>query len=123
MISRGSFHAVKNWSVKLLVLRGYEPVLPVTDSWLSRSIPLHLIGLKGDYEALCVKIRIARGSVSEPYVESYCRFDICQFRSLLLAAPGNVFLRCEIWVVSTNNAIHCNEVLADSIREVAAFVR
>jgi hypothetical protein len=98
-------------------------VLPVTDSWLSRFIPLHLIGMKGDYEALCVKIRIARGSVSIPYVESYCRYDICQFRSLLLAAPGNVFLRCEIWVVSPNNAIHCYEVLADTIREVAAFVR
>lgn len=122
MISRGSFHAVKNWSVKLLVSRGYEPVHPVTDSWLSRSIPLHLIGLKGDYEALCVKIRIARGSVSEAYVESYCRYDLCQFRSLLLAAPGNVFLRCEIWVVSPN-AIHCYEVLANTIREVAAFVR
>jgi hypothetical protein len=123
MISGSSFHAVKNRSVKLLVLRGYEPVLPVTDSWLSRFIPLHLIGLKGDYEALCVKIRIARGSVSIPYVESYCRYDICQFRSLLSQSPGNVFLRCEIWVVSPNNAIHCYEVLADTIREVAAFVR
>jgi len=122
MISRGSFHAVKNHSVKLLVSRGYEPVLPVTDSWLSHSIPLHLIGLKGDYEALCVKIRIARRSVSEPYVESSCRFDICQFRSLLLAAPGNVFLRCEIWVVSPDNTIHCYEVLSHTIHEVAAFV-
>ena len=52
MIARGSFHAIKNRSVKLLASRGYEPVQPVTDSWLSRSIPLHLIGLKGDYEAL-----------------------------------------------------------------------
>jgi len=123
MISRGSFHAVKNRSVKLLVSRGYEPVQPVTDSWLSHSIPLHLIGLKGDYEALCVKLRIARGSPSIPYVESFCRYDLCQFRSLLLAAPGNVFLRCEIWVVSPNNAIHCYEVLADTIHEVAAYAR
>jgi hypothetical protein len=123
MISRGSFHAVKNRSVKLLVSRGYEPVQPVTDSWLSHYIPLHLIGLKGDYEALCVKLRIARGSVSEAYVESYCRYDICQFRSLLLAAPGNVFLRCEIWVVSPNGSIHCYEVFPTSILEVAAYAR
>ena len=123
MISQGSFHAVKNRSVKLLVSRGYEPVQPVTDSWLSHSIQLHLIGLKGDYEALCVKLRIARGPVSIPYVESYCRFDICQFRSLLSQSPGNVFLRCEIWVVSPNNAIHCYEVLSHTIHEVAAFVR
>ena len=123
MISRGSFHAVKNRSVKLLVSRGYEPVLPVTDSWLSRSIPLHLIGLKGDYEALCVKLRIARGSVSKTYVETYCRFDICQFRSLLLISPGNVFLRCEVWVVSPDNAIHCYEVLSHTIDEVAACAR
>jgi hypothetical protein len=123
MIARGSFHAVKNRSVKLLVSRGYEPVQPVTDSWLSRYIPLHLIGQKGDYEALCVKLRIARGSVSIPYVESYCRFDICQFRSLLLTSPGNVFLRCEIWVVSPDNAIHCYEVLSHTIHEVAAYAR
>jgi len=123
MISQESFHSMKNRSAQLLVVRGYEPVQPVTGSYLSRYIPLHLIGLKGDYEALCVKLRIARGSVSEPYVESFCRFDICQFRSLLLAAPGNVFLRCEVWVVSPDNAIHCYEVLADTIREVAVFVR
>ena len=123
MIPQQSFHAAKNRSAQLLVSRGYEPVGPVTGSEFAHSIPLHFIGLKGDYEALCVKLRIARGSVSEAYVESYCRYDICQFRSLLLAAPGNVFLRCEIWVVSPNNAIHCYEVLADTIHEVAAYAR
>jgi hypothetical protein len=123
MISQNSFHSAKNRSVKLLVSRGYEPVQPVTDSYLSHYIPLHLIGLKGDYEALCVKIRIAQGSVSEMYVESHCRYDICQFRSLLLQSPGNVFLRCEVWVVSPNNSIHCYEVLAYTIREVAAYAR
>jgi hypothetical protein len=123
MIARGSFHAVKNRSVNLLVSRGYEPVQPVTGSWLSRFLPLHLIGLKGEYEALCVKLRIARESPGIPYVESFCRFDISQFRSLLLQSPGNVFLRCEIWVVSPDNAIHCYEVLADTVCEVAACAR
>jgi hypothetical protein len=123
MISRNSFHAVKNRSVKLLVSRGYEPVQPVTDSCLSHYIPLHLIGLKGDYEALCVKLRIAQRSVSETYVESCCRYDICQFRYLLSVSPGNVFLRCEVWVVSPNNAIHCYEVLSHTIHEVAAYAR
>jgi hypothetical protein len=122
-IPRNSFHAVKNRSVKLLVSRGYEPVQPVTASWLSHYIPLHLIGLKGDYEALCVKLRIARGAVSEAYVESFCRYDLCQFRTLLLTAPGNVFLRCEVWVVSPNGSIHCYEVLSTSIREVASYAR
>ena len=123
MIPQHSFHAAKNRSAQLLVSRGYEPVAKVTGSELANYLALHFIGLKGDYETLCVKLRIARGSVSIPYVESYCRFDICQFRSLLLASPGNVFLRCEIWVVSPNNAIHCYEVLADTIREVAAYAR
>jgi hypothetical protein len=123
MISRGSFHAVKNRSVKLLVSRGYEPVQPVTDNYLSHYIPLHLIGMKDDYEALCVKLRIALRSLSEAYVESLCRYDICQFRSLLLQSPGNVFLRCELWVVSPDNAIHCYEVLTTGIREVAAYAR
>jgi len=122
MIPQYSFHAAKNRSAKLLVSRGYEPVQPVTGSELAHYIPLHLIGLKGDYEALCVKIRIARRSVNETYVESLCRYEICQFRSLLLQSPGTVFLRCEIWVHSPN-AIHCYEVLTTGIREVAAYAR
>ena len=122
MIPQYSFHAAKNRSAKLLVSRGYEPVQPVTGSELAHYIPLHLIGLKGDYEALCVKIRIACRSVNETYVESLCRYEICQFRSLLMQSPGNRFLRCEIWVHSPN-AIHCYEVCADTLREVAAFAR
>ena len=79
--------------------------------------------MKGNYEVLGVKIRAAYGSVSEAYVESFCRFEICQFRSLLTMNPGNVFIRCEVWVISTNGSIHCYEVLPDSIREVAAYAR
>ena len=123
MIPQHSFQAAKNRSTKLLVLRGYEPVQPVSDSYLSRHIPLHLIGMKGDYEALCVKLRLAQGSVSEAYVESFCRFDICQFRSLLSLSPGAMLLRCEEWVVSPNSSIHCYEVLPNEIREVAAYAR
>ncbi len=123
MTSHESFHSLKNRSAKLLVSRGYVPVQPVTDNELSHSIPLHLIGLKGDYEALCVRLRIARGSVSIPYVESFCRFDICQFRSLLSRSPGNMFLRCEVWVSPPGHAIHCYEVLSHTIREVAAYAR
>jgi hypothetical protein len=81
------------------------------------------VGLRGDYEMLGVKIRAAYGAVSEAYIESFCRFEICQFRSLLTMNPGNVFIRCEVWVISTNGSIHCYEVLPDSIREVAAYAR
>jgi hypothetical protein len=95
----------------------------VTGSELAPSIPLHFIGLKGDYEALCVKLRIARRSLSEEYVKSLCRYDICQFRSLLVQSPGNVFLRCEVWVVSPDNVIHCYEIQKTGIREVAAYAR
>ena len=123
MITQSSFHAMKNRSVKLLESRGYEPVQPVSDSFLSRYIPLHFIGMKGEYEALCVKLRIAQRSVNDAYIESFCRFDICQFRSLLSQSPGNVFLRCEVWVVSPTNAIHCYEVLPTTIQEVAAYAR
>ena len=100
-----------------------QPVLPVESSFLARYIPVHLVGIRGDYETLGVKIRAAYGSVSEPYVESFCRFEICQFRSLLTMNPGNVFIRCEVWVISPNGSIHCYEVLPDSIREVAAYAR
>ena len=123
MIAQSTFTASKERAAELLVSRGYEPVLPVESSFISRYIPLHLIGLRGNYEALCVKMRIAYGSVSAPYVESFCRYEICQFRSLLTMYPGNVFLRCEVWVVSPNGSIHCFEVLSDSIREVAAYAR
>ena len=123
MIAQSAFTASKERAAELLVARGYELVLPVESSFLSRYIPLHLVGLKGNYEMLGVKLRVAYGAVSEAYVESFCRFEICQFRSLLTMYPGNVFLRCEVWVVSPNGSIHCFEVLSDSIREVAAYAR
>jgi hypothetical protein len=123
MIAQSAFTATKERAAELLVVRGYEPVLPVESSFLSRYIPLHLVGLKGNYEMLGVKIRVAYGSVSPAYVESFCRYEICQFRSLLTMNPGNVFIRCEVWVVSPNGSIHCYEVLPNEIREVAAYAR
>jgi hypothetical protein len=123
MIAKSAFTASKERAAELLVARGYELVLPVESSFLSRYIPLHLVGLKGNYEMLGVKIRVAYGSVSPAYVESFCRYEICQFRSLLTMNPGNVFIRCELWVVSPNGSIHCYEVLPNEIREVAAYAR
>ena len=121
MIAQTSFNASKERATELLISRGFEPVLPVESSFLSRHIRLHLIGLRGNYEALCVKLRIAHGAVSVPYVESFCRFECCQFRSFLTKYPGSVFLRCEIWVVSPNGSIHCYEVQPNSLQEVAAY--
>ena len=123
MIPQHSFHSAKNRCTKLLVSRGYEPVQPVTDCYLNRIIPLHLVGMKGNYEALCVKVRLAPEAVSPEYVESFCRFDICQLRSLLSMSPGDVYLRCEEWVASPNGSVHCFEVLPNEIREVAAYAR
>jgi hypothetical protein len=120
MIALNVFTAAQERATELLVSRGYLPVQPA-DCFLSQYIPLHLAGLRGDYEMLCVKLRMAYGAVSVPYVESFCRFEICQFRSLLTMSPGNVFLRCEVWVRSPNGSIHCYEVLPSEIREVAAY--
>lgn len=123
MIAQRAFTASRQRASGLLVSRGYEPVLPVSDCFLSQYIRLHLAGQRGDYEILGVKLRAATGAVSIPYVESLCRFEICQFRSLLRRYPGNVFIRCEVWVISPNGSIHCYEVLPDSIHEVAAYAR
>jgi len=121
MIAQSAFTASKERAAELLMARGYEPVLPVENSFLAEYIPLHLVGMKGNYEVLGVKVRVAYGSVSPAYVESFCRYEICQFRSLLTMSPGNVFIRCEVWVISPNGSIHCYEVLPDEIREVAAY--
>jgi hypothetical protein len=123
MIPQHSFHSAKNRSAQLLVSRGYEQAGPMTCSEFAHVIHLHFIGLKGDYEVLCVKLRIAQQSLSETVVESLCRYDICQFRSLLEQSPGKVFLRCEVWVVSPDNAIHCYEVQTTGIHEVVAYAR
>jgi hypothetical protein len=123
MIAQWAFSALKQRATDLLISRGFEPVLPVEECYISHYIPLHLAGAKGDNEVLCVKLRMAYGAVSVPYVESFCRFEICQFRTLLTIDPGNVFIRCEVWVVSPNGSIHCYEVSPDEIREVAAYAR
>ncbi len=121
MIALSAFNASRERATELLISRGFEPVQPVESSFLSHHIHLHLIELRGNYEALCVKLRIANRSVSESYVESFCRTEICQFRSFLTKYPGSVFLRCEVWVVSPNGSIHCYEVLPNSLNEVAAY--
>ena len=121
MIARSKFNASGERAKELLISRGFEVVPPENRRFLTRHIPLHLVGMRGNYEALCVKLRIAKGSVSESSVESLCRFEICQFRSFLTKYQGSVFLRCEVWVVSPNGSIHCYEVLPDSLHEVAAY--
>jgi len=122
MIAQSARSASRQRGLELLVSRGYEPVLPVGSSFLAEYIPLHLVGLRGDYEILGVKLRTATGALSIPYVEWLCRFEICQFRSLLTRYPGNIFIRCELWVSSPNGSLHCYEVLQNEIREVAAYV-
>ena len=123
MTTMHAFSVMKERSTGLLISRGYELMTP-TDTWfVTRYIPLHLVGLWGNYEALCVKLKIAYSSISDAYIESFCRYEICQFRALLTIYPGNMFLRCEVWVTSPNGAIHCYEVLPDGIREVAAYAR
>ncbi|MDO9326251.1 MAG: hypothetical protein Q7T80_14970 [Methanoregula sp.] len=121
MIAQSAFSASRERATELLISRGFDFVPPENRRFLTRYIPLHLVGMRGNYEALCVKLRIAKGSVSEAYVESLCRFEICQFRSFLTKYPGSVFLRCEVWVVSPNGSIHCYEVLPNSLSEVAAY--
>ena len=123
MIAQKAFVASLQRATDLLISRGFEPVLPVEDCYISHYIPLHLVGAKGDNEVLCVKLRMVSGAVSLPYIESFCRYEICQFRTLLTIDPGNITLRCEVWVVSPNGSIHCFEVLPGEIREVAACAR
>jgi len=123
MITQKAFVALKQRACELLVSRGFTPILPVEDCYISDYVPLHLAGAKGDNEVLCVKLRLATAVVSPPYVESLCRYEICQFRTLLAIDPGNITLRCEVWVVSPNGSIHCYEVLPGEIREVAAYAR
>jgi hypothetical protein len=123
MIAQKAFVASMQRASDLLISRGFDPVLPVEDCYISHYIPLHLAGAKGDNEVLCVKLRMVSGAVSLPYVESFCRYEICQFHSLLTIDPGNITLHCEVWVVSPNGSIHCFEVLRDEIREVAAYAR
>jgi hypothetical protein len=120
MISKMMFQAAKDRSTKLLESRGFEPVLHVFDHFLYRYIHPHLIGQRSNYEVLCVKIKHATGVVSLEYVRSHCPFEICQLRSLLTMYPGDMLLRCEIWVLSPNGSIHCYDVTAEDIREVAA---
>ena len=123
MIARRAFNTSLQRAADLLISRGFEPVLPVENCFISRFIPLHMVGLRNNCEMLCVKLRMVYGSVSESYVETFCRFEICQFRCLLMIDPGNILLRCEVWVVSPNRSIHCYEILPSEIRKVAAYVR
>ena len=121
MISKTAYAAVQDRAAGLLMSRGYELVPPSDTKFLTRHIPQHLIGLRGDCNALWVKLKVAYRSVSVVYIESFCVYEICQFRTFMSVYSGDLFLRCEVWIVSPSGAIHCYEVLPSEIREVAAF--
>jgi hypothetical protein len=122
MISKTAYAAVQDRAAGLLMSRGYELVPPSDTTFLTRHIPQHLIGLRGNCNALWVKLKVAYRSVSVVYIESFCVYEICQFRTFMSVYSGDLFLRCEVWIVSPTGAIHCYEVLPSEIREVAAFV-
>ena len=121
MISKTAYAAVQDRAAGLLMSRGYELVPPSDTQFLTHHIPQHLIGLRGDCNALWVKLKVAYRSVSVVYIESFCVYEICQFRAFMSVYSGDLFLRCEVWIVSPTGAIHCYEVLPSEIREVAAF--
>ena len=123
MISRNEFSTLKERAAGLLISRGYEVMPPSDTKFLTRHIPQHLIGLRGDCDALWVKLKIAYRSVSVVYIESFCRYEICQFRAFMSVYSGDPFLRCEVWIASPTGAIHCYEVLPREIREVASYGR
>lgn len=123
MIAQGAFLSYRERACGLLVSRGYDPILPVESCYLSRYIPLHLVGTGTGDEVLCVKLRMAYGTPTERSVASSCRFECCQFRSLLQKDPGDADIHCEVWVVSPNHMIHCFEVFFNRIREVASYAR
>ena len=55
MIAQSAFNASKERANELLISRGYETVQPVESNFLSRYIPLHLVGLRGNYDFLVRK--------------------------------------------------------------------
>jgi hypothetical protein len=123
MISKTTYASLRDRATGLLMSRGYELMPPSDVKFLTRPVPLHLIGLRGDCDALWVKLKVAYRSVSVVYIESFCVYEICQFRAFMTAYSGDLFLRCEVWIVSPTGAIHCYEVLPSEIREVAAYGR
>ena len=120
MIAQSAFHAAQDRCRDLLISRGYQPVQPGPGSIIPCQVTLHLLGMRGDVEALCVRIHRTDCPVSEDIAEFLCWPDICMLRLLLAMDPGEVFLRCEVWVISPSGAIYCFEVTRDRQRHGGA---
>ena len=120
MIAQSVFHAAQDRCRDLLISRGYQPVQPGPGSIIPCQVTLHLLGMRGDVEALCVRIHRTDCPVSEDIAEFLCWPDIYMLRLLLAMDPGEVFLRCEVWVISPSGAIHCYEVTRDWQRQGGA---
>lgn len=117
MTQTSQYRWIKRKSIKLLTSRGYQFVHP-SDSFLSQYARLSFIGMRGDYEALCVKVNVSDLPFNEiRSIEGLCWKEIAQFNNLLTMYPGDMFLRCEVWIFAPYRELYCFEVAKDGIRE------
>jgi hypothetical protein len=119
--AHGQSLRIRNRCNELLAMRGYDHADMAGLSRFVRHGRPSFSGSRGDYETLCVRVCRTGCRVSDDIAEFLCWPDVCFLRSILITAPGETFLRCEVWLIPPDESVHCFEVTATGIFRVAVY--
>jgi hypothetical protein len=103
---------------KLLEARGYS-VMPVRNCFISRYLPVNLMGLQGKGELLYLKLKLSTCIVPDiRTLEIFGAEEIHFFRTMFRIRYPAIQLHFEIWIIGTNGDFCCFEILPEKILEV-----
>ena len=102
----------------ILVSEGYR-VLPMRPCFVSRHKPVNLIGMRGPYEMIYLRLKyLARIPDDPATLAGCCREEEEILRTLFSLETGFIRLHREIWVRPRSGGFCCFEVLQDRMSGV-----
>ena len=106
-------------AAKILEGRGYD-VVHTNSPAMSRYVPVNLIGIRGEYEVLHVKLKISiHAFPDDTAIEMFCAEECRQFRKMMTVDPGEFEPHFEVWVSLPSGGFSGIEVLPECLKAVA----
>ncbi|MFA4859749.1 hypothetical protein [Methanoregula sp.] len=102
----------------ILVSEGYR-VLPARRCFVSRYKPVNLIGMRGPYEMIYLRLKYIAGIPDDPAaLADFCREEGESLRTLFPLETGFIRLHREIWVRPRSGGFCCFEIQPDGMMAV-----
>lgn len=104
---------------KMLEAQGYD-VMPMRNCFVSRHLPVNLMGRRRRGELLYIKLKSSVRSVPDTRtMEVFGAEEVRFFRTMFRIRYPAIELHFEIWIMGINGDFSCFEILQEKILEVA----